>query len=504
MKVLRGRHIVGAGFLLALAILVSVNAVSYQGTSNFQRNAGWVEHTYQVLHELDHLRSGVEDFYENGATSQSNRLDGQGSQKQMEQSWQRLRRLTRDNAQQQLRLSSLEPVLNQFVTLMSRPGLSDRATTRAASLLNEIRRRVDDLEAEERALLNLRSQNVRDAAQRASRAWIAGTVFSLILLVVVFRVLNTEVRQRRMIEEEINLLNQQLEQRVRERTRELEVANSQIKSIYEHLEHRVVERTEQLEAANKELEAFSYSVSHDLRAPLRALDGFSRILLEDYADQLDEDARDYLQIVRDNATQMGHLVDDLLAFSRLSRQTLETEDVDMALLVQRLMHEVRREAGERRVEFIVGALPPCKGDPALLKQVWLNLLFNAVKYSRTREVAVIEVGSCDMRDMLSETIFAAQAAAHHEVSSTQNVATVEHVVYFVRDNGVGFDMEYAHKLFGVFQRLHRAEDYEGTGVGLAIVQRIINRHGGRVWAKAEVHKGATFYFSMQRGEVNVR
>jgi light-regulated signal transduction histidine kinase (bacteriophytochrome) len=369
--------------------------------------------------------------------------------------------------------------------------------------LNEIRKRVDDLEAEERALLNQRSQNVRDAAQRASSAWILGTIFSLVLLLVVFGVLNTEVRQRRKIEEEISQLNQQLEERVRERTKELEVANQQIKSIYEHLEHRVVERTEQLEAANKELEAFSYSVSHDLRAPLRALDGFSRILLEDYADQLDEDARDYLQIVRDNATQMGHLVDDLLAFSRLSRQTLETENIDMAVLVQRLMHDVRREAGERRVEFIVGALPPCKGDPALLKQVWLNLLLNAVKYSGEREVAVIEVGSCDVRDLPNDMVFAAQAAASPEASSTGQAATEEHVVYFVRDNGVGFDMEYSHKLFGVFQRLHRAEDYEGTGVGLAIVQRVLNRHGGRVWAKAEVGKGATFYFSLQRGEANV-
>jgi light-regulated signal transduction histidine kinase (bacteriophytochrome) len=221
---------------------------------------------------------------------------------------------------------------------------------------------------------------------------------------------------------------------------------------------------------------------------------------------------------------MGHLVDDLLSFSRLSRQTLETEDVDTGALVQRAIHEVqraihevqraihevqraihevRRKTNDRRVEFIVGTLPPCKGDPALLKQVWLNLLLNAVRYSATREVTLIEVGPCNIRDTQYEALFGAQTVARPEASSAK-LPAMDPVVYFVRDNGVGFDMEYAHKLFGVFQRLHRAEDYEGTGVGLAIVQRITHRHDGRVWAKAAVEKGATFYFTLQRGEADDR
>ncbi len=225
----------------------------------------------------------------------------------------------------------------------------------------------------------------------------------------------------------------------------------------------------QLKAANKELEAFSYSVSHDLRAPLRAIDGFSRILIEDYAPQLAPEPQRYLGLVRDNTRQMGDLIDDLLTFSRLSRQPVQKQIVGPAELVRQALEELQAERVGRQVEITIGDLPFCEADPALLRQVWLNLLANALKYTRRREVAVIEVGGREDDGEL---------------------------VYFVKDNGVGFEMQYAHKLFGVFQRLHRAEEYEGTGVGLATVQRITHRHGGRVWAEAEVDKGATFYFTL--------
>jgi PAS domain S-box-containing protein len=236
----------------------------------------------------------------------------------------------------------------------------------------------------------------------------------------------------------------------------------------------ILERTAQLEAANKELESFSYSVSHDLRAPLRAIDGFSRILLEDYADSLPDDARDYLKSVRGNAQQMGRLVDDLLAFARLGRQPIKKQTVDTARLVRQSLDELQRERDGRRIEITLGDLPPCDAEPALLKQVWTNLLSNAIKYTRGREPATIEVG-CRV-----------------------DAGPPEERTYFVRDNGVGFDMRYVGKLFGVFQRLHRAEDYEGTGVGLAIVQRIIHRHGGRVWAESQPGQGATFSFTLGR------
>ena len=236
------------------------------------------------------------------------------------------------------------------------------------------------------------------------------------------------------------------------------------------LEQEVQQRSAAFEAANKELEAFSYSVSHDLRAPLRAIDGFSRILLEDHIAHLPADAQRYLHAVRNNSQQMGRLIDDLLTFARLSRQPLSKQLVRPADLVQQCVEELRAEQQGRRVEMAIGDLPACQADPALLKQVWLNLISNALKYTRKQEMAFIAVG-CQEQD-----------------SAT---------AYFVRDNGVGFDMRYADKLFGVFQRLHRAEEYAGTGVGLAIVQRIIHRHGGRVWAEAAVNHGATFYFTLQ-------
>lgn len=231
----------------------------------------------------------------------------------------------------------------------------------------------------------------------------------------------------------------------------------------------------QLEAANKELESFSYSVSHDLRAPLRAMDGFSRAVLEDYGEQLPPDGQRYLQVIRTSAQRMGHLIDDLLSFSRLSRATLTKRQVDARRLVQDVLDELQPQREGRSIDLRLAELPACEGDPALLKQVWINLLSNAIKYTQKREGAVIEIG-CNKEGQAD--------------------------VYYVRDNGTGFDMRYAHKLFGVFQRLHRAEDYDGTGVGLAIVQRIIHRHGGKVWAEAAVDKGASFYFTLQGDNVS--
>ncbi|MBC8139773.1 MAG: PAS domain S-box protein [Fibrella sp.] len=237
------------------------------------------------------------------------------------------------------------------------------------------------------------------------------------------------------------------------------------------LEQRVAERTAALEAANKELEAFSYSVSHDLRAPLRAIDGFSRIVVEEHGKQLPAEAQEYLKDVRANAKQMGMLIDDLLAFSRLSRQAIKPQNVDMTELAHFCFKELNRGNGARHVDFRIHDLPPCPGDAALLKQVWLNLISNALKYSANRNPAIIEVGSS---------------------------TSTEGTTYFVRDNGVGFNMKYAHKLFGVFQRLHRAEEYEGTGVGLAIVQRIVHRHGGTVHAESIVDTGTTFFFTIPK------
>lgn len=227
---------------------------------------------------------------------------------------------------------------------------------------------------------------------------------------------------------------------------------------------------EQLEAANKELESFSYSVSHDLRSPLRAIDGFSRIVLEDYAARLDAEGRRLLGVIRDNSRKMGELIDDLLEYSRLGRKPLASAEIDMKRLVEEVLGELPASSGSSpRLEL--GALPPARGDATLLKQAWTNLLANAVKFSSKREQPVIAV------------------------SGHENGAQC---VYCVKDNGAGFDMRYREKLFNVFQRLHREDEFEGTGVGLAIVQRVIARHGGRVWAEGKVDAGAGFYFSLPK------
>jgi hypothetical protein len=235
------------------------------------------------------------------------------------------------------------------------------------------------------------------------------------------------------------------------------------------LEARVRERTAELEAANKDLESFSYSVSHDLRAPLRHIGGFSDILLNQYSSQMPEEARRLLGMVVSSTEQMGRLVEDLLRLSRLGREPLSKQPVNVVALVREVMAGLDKDKGDRSVDVQIGELPGCAGDYALLKQVFINLLSNALKFTRQKENARVEVG------------FQEQNGER---------------VYFVRDNGAGFDMQYADKLFRVFQRLHRAEDFEGTGVGLSIVHRIIQRHGGRVWAEGRPDEGATFYFTL--------
>ncbi len=286
-----------------------------------------------------------------------------------------------------------------------------------------------------------------------------------------------DVTDRFKAEEASRELNVKLEERVRERTAELEAANAELRR--EVIERKRVEemlryRSLELESANKELEAFSYSVSHDLRAPLRALDGYSRILLNDFAAALSVEGRGHLQSVRKNAQRMGRLVDDLLAFAHLGRQAITKQNVDSLKLVEQCLEELGGDRAGRRLDILIGELLPCAAEPSLLKQVWMNLLSNAIKYTRGRDVATIEVGCRPRGDSSGGPI------------------------YFVRDNGVGFDMRFAGKLFGVFQRLHRAEDYEGTGVGLAIVQRIVSRHGGQVWAESYPGQGATFSFTLER------
>lgn len=253
-----------------------------------------------------------------------------------------------------------------------------------------------------------------------------------------------------------------------------------IRHLNADLEQRVKQRTAQLESSNKELEAFSYSISHDLRAPLRAINGYSQIIKEEYADGLSPVAVNYFDLIRRNAIIMGQLVDDLLNFARLGRLALTKTKVDLVPIINTIIESIQPELENRKVEFIVDKLPVCRADAAFLKQVYVNLISNAVKFSKDKEEADIKIGY--------------QLSSKNSNGKNSSGKTV---VYYVQDNGIGFDMKYYNKLFGVFQRLHTADTYEGTGVGLAIVSRIVTKHGGKIWAESILGQGATFYFTLE-------
>ncbi|MFA9390038.1 MAG: PAS domain S-box protein [Prolixibacteraceae bacterium] len=288
-----------------------------------------------------------------------------------------------------------------------------------------------------------------------------------------------DITERKIAEQKLKMLNEELENRVVERTSELEIKGNELSqsqaalmNIVEDLNEKSLELKQkaiQLEAVNKELEAFSYSVSHDLRAPLRGVHGFTQILMEDYADKMDDEFKRICTIIWENSHKMGQLIDDLLAFSRLGRVDIQKSPIDMKKMVTSMFFEITNEKSRMNIHLIMDELAAANGDPAMLKQVWVNLLSNAIKFSSKQNEIMITISS---------------------------IKEKEKTVYCIDDNGVGFDMKYVNNLFKVFQRLHSVKDFEGTGVGLAIVHRIIVRHGGAVWAESAIGKGAKFYFSL--------
>jgi|GEM_PF-2720867 len=330
--------------------------------------------------------------------------------------------------------------------------------------------------------------------EREPISWIRSYITEFSLLAHNFQIMSKSLQQKFS---EIRQANELLEERVQERTKalqqtneeleveiqerhqveqerdrlieSLQISETQVRQLNAELEERVVQRTKQLEMANQELESFSYSVSHDLRTPLRAIDGFSRMLQEDYGHTFDHEAHRYLKVVRDNAQRMGILIDDLLNLARLNRKEISKQTIFPKYLIDHLLNDLRPSWGVREIEFAIADLPPHQADLSLFTQVWINLLSNAIKYTSKIDHAYIEIGSMVINS---------------------------EIVYFIRDNGAGFDMRYADKLFGVFHRMHLDDEFEGTGIGLAIVQRIIHRHGGRIWAEAAINQGATFYFTI--------
>ncbi|MDX9881318.1 MAG: ATP-binding protein [Prolixibacteraceae bacterium] len=274
--------------------------------------------------------------------------------------------------------------------------------------------------------------------------------------------------------DEVGILYQQfnnLLQTLRKRKEERDKAEEEIRELNAILEKKVAERTALLEAANKEMEAFSYSVSHDLRAPLRHINGYVELLLKRNSDQLNEKGQHYLNAISESSSQMGALIDNLLQFSRTGRTEMRRGKTDMNKQVQDALSILEQDMSGRKIEWAIGTLPVVFADQALIRQVWVNLIGNAIKYTGPCETAIIEIGADENQ---------------------------EEFIFYIRDNGAGFNMEYVHKLFGVFQRLHSNDEFEGTGIGLANVKQIVKKHNGRAWAEGEVGKGATFYFSLPK------
>jgi signal transduction histidine kinase len=404
-----------------------------------------------------------------------------------------LRALTADNPKQRRIVEELTPLIVEQLVLLQAAmdnAVAGRTLPADSSTLSlpfqpsdHVRDLFNTMERDERTLVAQRSAAVRVNVERTQAVlFIAGALTALILFAAVYLVqreilLRAEVenglrRAQEMLgikfegqRTELGHVLEDLHAQIRARAQ----AEQEVKQLNADLGRRVRQRTAELEDMNRELEAFSYSVSHDLRAPLRHLDGFSRILQQTYGQQLPEGAQHYLERIRSAAKHMSELVEDLLQLARVGRHTTRRESQPLRALVDEARKEIEPECVERDIRWEVGKLPDLDVDPGLFRLVFTNLFSNAVKFTRDRKPAIIEVGCFDGNGMS---------------------------VIFVRDNGAGFDPHHADKLFGVFQRLHRQDEFEGTGIGLATVHRIVQKHGGRVWAESELNQGACFYISV--------
>ena len=438
------------GFSVALSLLVVLGELSYQNIERQADAADWVDHTHQVAESLTAIFSVVQDVdnsvrtfvltgsepalqpYASALQTLPGRLDVIG-------------RMVRDNPVQLIRFNRLRAdiegrLAQARMRVRQRRDLGAGAlearymTPVALQLMENVRVDVSAMTAAENQLLCNRLRSLGKARRRSLVIQTIGGATSLLLLLTVFAGLLQQILRANRAEQD--------EQR----------SNAQLKD------------------ANNEMRAFSYSVAHDLRAPLRAINGFARVIVEDHEAMLPEEGRKALDRITSNGSMMGQIIDDLLSLSKISYQPLRSAKVEMNELVRGAYQELAEGQNGRVVECEISELPPATGDPNLLRQVWVNLIANALKFTRERERAHIEIGG--------------------------NIAGPEFATYFIRDNGAGFDMQYASKLFGAFQRLHRAAEFEGTGIGLALVQRIIHRHGGTIWAEGQLGAGARFAFTL--------
>ena len=443
------RRVLG-GFGLVFVGIVVISAISYRNTTVLIENS----RLDSTSHELVQLLGSVEEAL--GAAESGHRrylVTGDESYlisyrtvvERMPESLRYLRGLTNEWGQQQDRVAILERLIARQLEAEARAiaqrkkhgyeGVRHLALSGAAkNEIEGIHRLTAELNAAEQRALQARVAQSAGSTKNTIALLGLGAFLQLALLASVYVLIHHDVTERRRVATELQ------------------------------------SRGELLLAANKELEAFSYSVSHDLRAPLRHIDGYAALLSKAAGDALNDKARHYLHTISSSAKQMGHLIDDLLVFSRMGRQDMLHTTVSLDQLIKTVLHDLRLDLQGRAISWTMHPLPNVSGDPAMLRQVFINLVSNAIKFTATRPEAKIEIGVAE------------------ESSSDVEI--------FVRDNGVGFDMQYVNKLFGVFQRLHRNDEFEGTGIGLANVRRIIHRHGGRTWAEGAVGQGATFSFSL--------
>jgi signal transduction histidine kinase len=448
----------------ALIILIGIGALSYWAQVRNEKDREWVTHSLFVVEQLQQIRIDI-TLAESGQRGYL--LTGEGKYLQPYQAglervgWdmERLRNLTLDNPTQREAIQRLAPLVAARLAELSagietrnhsglQAGMEVAYGNTGGEWMGQIGAQIGEMRRTEAELLSARLETAAGSTRKIKVLIACGNSLAILILLVNGGLIHRGTLRRNLAEGRLKQANE-----------------------------RLVRRTAELSETNIELESFAYSVAHDLRAPLRHIAGYSGALMQDYGPRLDEEGLRCLGKIASSAGQMGRLVDDLLALSQVGRQELAFQETALDSLVAQVVEDLASESAGRDVEWKIGELFSVECDPGLMKQVFMNLLSNAVKYTRRQEHAVIQVGQC--------------------------MQSGERVI-FIRDNGAGFEMQYADKLFGVFQRLHKARDFEGTGVGLAIVQRIIRKHGGRIWAEAAVDQGATFFFKLGIPEIKVR
>ena len=488
------RYIAALQVALSL-ILLGAFWAAFNSARRARHLNSWVTHTQRVAATLSSARSDwlrlqmyAWTHLSTGYTAIREQFETDSTD--LEDNLKELQVLTADNPQQQMLLAQLRPLLKsqlgEFRASLVKNGAGNTKVPENATWLSAAfasRKLFDEMEANESALLASRNFATESNTRQTEAVLVLATALTLSMLTAGGYLIQREILARAKIEVGLRQAQELLGVKYEEQRGELDhaiqdlhgqilqrkLAEAEVRRLNAGLEERVQTRTSELREANRELEAFTYSVSHDLRAPLRHMDAFSRMLQQQHGPGLSTEGKRLLERIREASTRMALLVEDLLQLSRLSRKLPNFKNVCLDEIVQEVRREVDEGDKEREIRWHIATMPSVQGDGVLLRQVFVNLLANAAKFTRLQTAATIEVGS-----------------RHEE----------KELVIFVRDNGAGFDPRYADKLFGVFQRLHRQEEFEGTGIGLATVQRIVRKHGGRVWAESEPGRGATFYFSL--------